>query len=49
MVPVGVSFCMTSMETPMRMGVRKSGSFWERSGIQRKLAPFRSMESRSTL
>jgi hypothetical protein len=37
------------METPMRMGVRKSGYFWERSGIQRKLAPSQVDGERSAL
>ncbi len=42
---VGVIFCMTNMDTPISTGVRKSGSFWLRSGIHRKDAPRSSMET----
>ena len=45
---VGVIFCMTNIETAISTGVMKSGSFWLRSGIQRKDAPRSSMATVST-
>ena len=42
---LGVIFCITNIEAPMSTGVRKSGSFWARSGIQRKGAPRSSIET----
>jgi len=45
---LGVSLCMTNIDTPISTGVRYNGSGCERSVIQRKGAPRSSMETVST-
>ena len=45
---LGVIFCMANIDAPMRTGVMKSGSFCERSAIQRNGAPRSSIDTVST-
>ena len=45
---VGIIFCIAYIDTPMSTGVMKSGSFCERSGIQRNGAPRSSTEMSRT-
>jgi hypothetical protein len=47
-IVLGVIFCITNIDTPIKSGVMNSGSFCERSEIHRKSAPRRSIETSST-